>query len=176
MTSVNRRQELVDRVASYLLDNGLAGASLRPMAAAAGTSDRMLLYYFPDREAVLAAALEKVAADMALGLDAAIPADPLPFRDLLDHLRHALRTPGFGRYMQLWLEIAARASRNERPYRAVGEAIGRSFLAWAAVRLEVEDERDRDARAALLLATLDGLALIDSVGLREAADAATATV
>lgn len=171
MTSEDRRAQLIERVADHLLDHGLSGASLRPMAAAAGTSDRMLLYYFPDREAVLTAALKQVAAQMAAGLELAVPAGRLPFAALLRELRAATRVPAFGRYMQLWLEVAARAARNEPPYRAIGEAIGRGFLAWGAERLEV-DGRAHMPSAALLLATLDGLALLDSVGLSEEADAA----
>lgn len=176
MSSENRRAELIERIADHLLDHGLAGASLRPMAAAAGTSDRMLLYYFPDREAVLTAVLEKIAADMAAGLDAAIRPGPLPFAPLLKELRAATQVPAFGRYMQLWLEVASRAARNEPPYRAVGEAIGRGFLAWATAHLQVNRGEDAQARATLLLAILDGLALMDSVGLTPLADAAAETV
>jgi AcrR family transcriptional regulator len=176
MTSEDRRTQLIDRIADHLLEHGLSGASLRPMAAAAGTSDRMLLYYFPDREAVLTAALELVAAQMASGLEAAVPGGPLPFADLLRRLRTATRTPAFGRYMQLWLEVAARAARDEPPYRVIGETIGRGFLAWAAARLEVTHEGEKEARAALLLATLDGLALLDSVGLSIEADASAAAL
>lgn len=174
MTASDRRHDLVQRIAAHLLEHGLEGASLRPMAAAAGTSDRMLLYYFPDREAVLAAALQHVAAEMAAGLEAVVPPTPLPFAELLARLHAAVRTPAFGRYMHLFLEIAARSARYEKPYRTIGEAIGRGFLAWAETRLAVTREQDRAPQAALLLATLDGLALLDSVGLTEEADGATA--
>lgn len=175
MAPPDRRKQLIARIAAHLLDHGLGVASLRPMAAAAGTSDRMLLYYFPDREAVLSATLELVAAELAAGLEASVPPEPLPFAALLARLRMALRAPAFGRYMRLWLEIAARAARDEAPYRTIGEAIGRGFLAWAEARLEVAGPEAK-AQAALLLATLDGLALLDSVGLTDAADAAVASL
>jgi AcrR family transcriptional regulator len=176
MTSDTRRAQLIERIADHLLDHGLPGASLRPMAAAAGTSDRMLLYYFPDREAVLTAALERIAADMAAGLESAIGPEPRAFSALLRELRAATRVPAFARYMQLWLEVASRAARGEPPYPAVGEAIGRGFLDWAAARLQVERGEDPQARATLLLAILDGLALMDSVGLTPLADAAAEAV
>lgn len=172
MSDPPRREQLIERLACHLLDHGLANASLRPMAAAVGTSDRMLLYYFGTREALLAAVLGQVAAQMASLLEAAVPPQPLPYPILLRRLRPALGAPALGRYMQLWLEIAARAARDEAPYSAIGATIGRSFLSWAEARLSVDDAADGRGLAALLLATLDGLALLDSVGMRADADAA----
>ncbi|MFE1291371.1 TetR/AcrR family transcriptional regulator [Streptomyces sp. NPDC058751] len=52
-----KRRDLTDRVRAYLVRNGLAGLSLRPLARALGTSDRMLLYYFGTKEAMVAEAL-----------------------------------------------------------------------------------------------------------------------
>src|ERR1700680_2007852 len=45
-TVPDRRLELLDEVADYILSNGLADLSLRPLAAAINTSPRMLLYFF----------------------------------------------------------------------------------------------------------------------------------
>ena len=173
MLRPDRRALLIDRLADHLLAHGLAGASLRPMAAAAGTSDRMLLYYFADRETLLGAVLEHVANRMAQGLEARVAPDPRVYDALLIDVRAALREPELHPYMHLWLEVAARAGRGEPPYRAIGERIAHGFLAWATTRLAV-DEAHRPAQAALLLATVDGLALLDSVGLTAIADAAIA--
>ena len=172
MSEPSRREQLIERLANHLLDSGLASASLRPMAAAAGTSDRMLLYYFETREALLTAVLEHVAKQMATLLEAAVPPQPLPYPVLLRRLRSALGAPALGRYMQLWLEIAARAARGEAPYPTIGTAIGDAFLGWAEARLAIDAPADARAVSALLLATLDGLALLDCVGLGDDANAA----
>ena len=47
-----RREDAIERMTDHILLKGLAGATLRPLAAAAGTSDRMLLYYFADRDEI----------------------------------------------------------------------------------------------------------------------------
>jgi AcrR family transcriptional regulator len=52
-----RRSELLDAVADYLLEHGLADLSLRPLAAAIETSPRMLLYHFGSKEQLVVAAL-----------------------------------------------------------------------------------------------------------------------
>ena len=44
-TREEQRQLVIERLSRHLLDVGLAQASLRQLAAAAGVSDRMLLYY-----------------------------------------------------------------------------------------------------------------------------------
>ena len=68
-----RRDDAVEHMADHLLSEGLSAATLRPLAAAAGTSDRMLLYYFADKEEILSATLRRVAERMLLQLDEAIP-------------------------------------------------------------------------------------------------------
>ena len=40
------KTDMLNQLAQYVLEHGLNDASLRPMAAALGTSDRMLLYHF----------------------------------------------------------------------------------------------------------------------------------
>ena len=52
------RETLLPLLAAYVLENGLADVSLRPLAKAAGTSDRMLLYHFGSKEELVAALLE----------------------------------------------------------------------------------------------------------------------
>ncbi len=160
-------------MADHLLRVGLGGASLRPLAAAAGTSDRMLLYYFKDKDDLLAATLEHIAARLARLLDeAGVSAAPRPFRALLAEIWAVVRNPAVQSYMRLWIELAARAARGEEPHRPVAGRIADGFLAWAADRLHVEREADRAPLAALLLATVDGLVLLDAVGLGAVANSA----
>lgn len=169
----DRRRAALDHMADHLLLEGLDGASLRPLAAAAGTSDRMLLYYFADKDEVLTATLGHVAARLARLLDTAgSGAAPRPFRVLLKELWTEFRNPSLQPYMRLWLELAASAARGQEPYRTIAGQIADGFLVWAAERLLVADEADRAPTAALLLATVDGLALLDGVGRGAQADSA----
>lgn len=167
----DRRTAAISRMADHLLETGLAGSSLRPMAAAAGTSDRMLLYYFADKDDVLAATLGEVAQRLALMLQTGAPT-PMPFRALLPVLWSSMRSPALTPYISLWLEVAAAAGRGVEPYHRIGGTIADSFLTWTAARLLVEDEADRPHLAALLLSTFDGLAMLDAVGRSAQADAA----
>ncbi len=60
MTS--RKQELLDRLTAYLLKHGVAGLSLRPMAAEIGTSARLLIFHFGSKERLLAEVLDEMQA------------------------------------------------------------------------------------------------------------------
>src|SRR5271157_4045769 len=44
------RQQLLDRAIEYVADNGLSDLSLRSLAAALGTSHRMLIHHFGSKE------------------------------------------------------------------------------------------------------------------------------
>lgn len=63
-----RREELVERATDWVLGNGLVGLSLRPLAAALGTSDRMLIYHFGSKEQlivdVIRCSTERSAAEL----------------------------------------------------------------------------------------------------------------
>ena len=173
----DRREAAIGRMADHLLQEGMAGASLRPLAAAAGTSDRMLLYYFADKDDLLSATLEHVAARLARLLDeAGRGRTPPPFPALLAQVWAAVRNPALQPYMRLWLELAASAARGQELHRAIAGRIADGFLTWTAERLHVDQEADRASQAALLLATVDGLALLDAVGRGEAADCAMANL
>jgi AcrR family transcriptional regulator len=52
-----RREATLARATDYVLEHGLANLSLRPLAAALGTSTRMLLYDFGSKEELIAAVL-----------------------------------------------------------------------------------------------------------------------
>jgi AcrR family transcriptional regulator len=56
---LERRQELLDRIVIYLAENGLAQATLRPMAASLDVSINRLVHHFGSKEELLATALQR---------------------------------------------------------------------------------------------------------------------
>jgi AcrR family transcriptional regulator len=155
---------VLDALADHLLAEGLAGARLRPMAAAAGTSDRMLLYYFADRDDVLRATLRHLAVRLAALLDDATAEGAVQSTGaLIRQLWAATHAPALQPYVRLWIELGARAGRGEEPYRAVAGEIADLFHDWVAARLSGPASA-RAAQAALVLAVVDGAALLESAG------------
>lgn len=163
----DRRAELTARLADFLLAEGLDAASLRPLARAAGLSDRMLLYYFHDKAEVIAAALDALAARLLALLS--VPAPPLPEAALWDRLAAQARDPALWPYLCLWLEIVARAGRGDAFWIDRGRAIGAGFHDWITAQLDTPDPADRARVALALFQRLEGLVLLRAVGLDQAA-------
>src|ERR1700750_3094361 len=67
-----RRQELLELAYEYVLANGLTDLSLRPLAAAIGSSPRVLLFLFGSKDGLVRALLAR-ARDDEVSLLATIP-------------------------------------------------------------------------------------------------------
>lgn len=156
---LQRKTDLVKQLADHVLARGMAAASLRALAAAAGTSDRMLLYYFPDKATLIAAVLEEIAARMTALLDGSRVDAPMSAVMLETRLMPMLLEDAVWPFMRLWLEIASLAARGDADCKRVGEAIARGFVAWLAAQLDTPEEAVR------LLMTIEGGILLKSLGL-----------
>lgn len=58
-----RREELLERAYLYALEHGLADLSLRPLAAAIGSSPRVLLFLFGSKDGLVRALLARARTD-----------------------------------------------------------------------------------------------------------------
>ncbi len=169
----DRREAAIERMADHVLSQGLGAATLRSLAAAAGTSDRMLLYYFADKDELLAATLDRIATRMIARLDDAIPAEPRkPFPALLEQVWAAMASESLRPFMPLWLELASGASRGLQPHHDVSGRIMDGFLTWVTVRLRPEDDGEPAQLAPLFLASIEGLYLLEAIGRSALADSA----
>lgn len=164
--SIDRRAALLEALADHVLAHGLASASLRPLAKAAGTSDRMLLYYFTDKSDLIAAILETIAVRLTAMLAGATGA-PQPFAALRATLLESLSSEAVWPYMRIWLEVAAGAARGDPLLTEVGARIGRGFLAWGEAQLLSASPADCRREAAQLLVFTEGALFLKSLGLED---------
>ncbi len=163
---IDPRQDLLDRLADHVLAHGLSQATLRPLARAAGTSDRMLLYYFKDKAEILSATLDHLSARLMalLSTRAGPPRRP---EALWAELAPVVLSDDLWPYMRLWLDIATRAAHGESFWRDRGGAVGQGFLDWVSAQVDAPAPEDRATEAARLLTRLDGLVIFKAVGLDE---------
>lgn len=68
-----RQTELLEAAYGYALDHGLADVSLRPLAAAIGSSPRVLLYLFGSKDGLVRALLARARVDELELLDRVQP-------------------------------------------------------------------------------------------------------
>ena len=109
-----RRQELAEAITDYVLEHGLIGLSLRPLAAALGTSDRMLLYHFDDKDDLVATILRTTVGRSAQGLRE-LP-EPRDLRSAVLELWRVVSTGRQERCQRLYVEAAALGLFGREPY------------------------------------------------------------
>jgi AcrR family transcriptional regulator len=159
----SKRAALVEAAAAHALRVGAGALRLRDLAAALGTSDRMLLYYFKTKENLVEAVLLHIAGMMQAEAVRRSPPGRVRPPQLLDLVWEVLGDPAMAPVAAFWLEIVALATRGEAPYARIVPLIQEGFLAWAVERLDAPAKK-RPALALALLAQVDGLILLRGVG------------
>lgn len=157
-----QREVAANRLKRHLLDTGLSETSLRQLAAAAGVSDRMLLYYFSDKSDALNSALQLIADDLTQMLDVAVPPGTRQsFSALISTVSTLIFSPETKPYFRLWTEVIAGVIREPEQFEPTAKAVSSGFLIWIEERLDGGTPKSRKADAATVLAMIDGLVLLE---------------
>ncbi len=61
-----KRAEIIAKLAVHFLSSGLDDTGLRRLAEVAGTSDRMLLYYFENKDELVLCVLDHIGAGLSV--------------------------------------------------------------------------------------------------------------
>ena len=165
----DRRSELLATLLAYSATHGLSEVSLRPLAAAVGSSPRMLLYFFGSKQG-LVRAVHQHARDEQLRLLTDTLAGCRDRTDALRALWRWLRDPAHHNVIRFFFESYARSLHADETWGGFGEASVRDWLPPLREALG-----GSDAEATLTLAALRGLVLdLLATGDRERVDAAFA--
>lgn len=150
------RDALLARVLAYYADNGVHDTSLRTLAAAIGTSQRMLHHHFGSRSDVLAAVIDAVAGSQADQIAALFASEQDP---LVAGQRNWQDTvAGAERFGALWFELATHAMRNQPYAQDLGRVMVESQLRAFTRMYEAMTDTETAARLArLTLAVGQGL-------------------
>ena len=157
---MDRRAELTEGALDYVLSNGLVGLSLRPLAAALDTSDRMLVYHFGSKERLVSAVLDRAQRRFSASLELPGP-PPSSLADLVDGMWSALQTPVAAQITRLYLETCVLAVQDPVRWRDAPERLRgpwRTPLRDGLVAFGIPAPQ-AGAFADLILDTFDGLAL-----------------
>ena len=107
-----------------MIEHGLGGARLRPLAKAAGASDRMLIYHFGDKQTLVTDLLEYIAGVYSSALDMAIGSErPATRQECFARILALGRGPQMQPFMTLWWEIVAGSARGIPGYAEAAEAM-----------------------------------------------------
>lgn len=175
-TSSPRREELLAAAYAFVRDNGLTELSLRPLAAAIGSSPRVLLFLFGSKDGLIRAILERARRDEValisrIGLDGSATVG-----ELVRRTWDWLSNPEHRSVLVLWTEAYSRSLT--APTGPWGEFAAETVNDWLRLLAAAQPARRRGSTAAaaertMALAVLRG-ALLDllATGDRQRATAA----
>lgn len=143
---------------AYVLDHGLADLSLRPLAAAVGTSARMLIYYFGSKEGLLTEVLEAMQAHLRRSFSELTAGLERTGEESGIRVFWSWATSGESfAYLRRFYELQILASQNPAAY---ARYLERSHLSWLEQVGDVLPPAERTpARITLIIAVFDGLFL-----------------
>jgi AcrR family transcriptional regulator len=165
-TSSARRAELLEAAYRYVLRTGLGELSLRPLAAAIGSSPRVLIYLFGSKDGVIRALLARARTDELAMLDnlrETTAREPIGLDTAAEQLWSWLAAEEHRALLTLWAEAYGRSLLDPHgPWEGFASATVVDILSVLAAAQETPDRDQPAARAqrTLVLATLRG-ALLD---------------
>ena len=156
-----RREDLLNASIAYILENGVADLSLRPLAARVGSKARLLIYHFGSKDALLAEAMtvvraqvQKAFAEIVGGERQRKPSDIIrTFWSWATSRQHQ-------KFLRLFFEIHGLALQRPEQY---GPYLEKAVSSWVELMVQVLPESlllaRRRALATLAVTTAIGLLL-----------------
>ncbi|HSH01402.1 MAG TPA: TetR family transcriptional regulator [Anaerolineae bacterium] len=155
-----KKEQIVMAITQYLIMEGLGDVGLRQLAAVAGTSDRMLIYYFETKDGLLEQVLEGVAANLAEQLDGVLGEHQREGGVLVAELLALGDSEPFQSVVRLWFEVVGLAVRGQAPYAAIASLIADNWLGWMRGRLVADDVGEAER----LFAQVEGTLMLRLIG------------
>ena len=147
---------LLESLIAYLVRHGVADLSLRPMAAAVGTSARLLIFHFESKERLLLEVLDEMQARLQRSLEdllreSGAAARSAPLRRFWDW---ALKEGNFAQLRVLY-QLHILAAQDHKTY---GRFLKRNSLNWLElIQAGLKPSQRSSALATLIVAVFDGL-------------------
>ena len=158
------KETLLPKLAAHVLAEGLSAASLRPLAKAAGTSDRMLIYHFGNKDDLISEVLDYIADVYSSGLDAAMAGERAKTRqDVGARILGHMREPAMRPFLSLWWEIVAGASRGSESHKQAAKRMMDRLLEWLEQQMP-EGDPDPKGGARYLLTLTEGAQMLGTIG------------
>ncbi len=165
------RDDILDAAVEVVLDVGLAGLTFASVSRRLGIADRTVVYYFPTKDDLVSAVLDRTTTQLQQLLSPALGGGAWSEAALLRRSWTALSGSDGDAALRVYFESVGLAVRGREPDRSIADQLVTAWTTWIAGHL-TGDAATRTDRAHAIVATLDGLLLIRAVAGQGPADAA----
>jgi AcrR family transcriptional regulator len=169
------KDDILQGALAAAFGDGLSQLTFGRVAKQLGISDRVVVYYFPSKDALIGEVLYAMGAQLQSAL---APAFASPAADHLDLLRAAwpiIAHVDSDRVFALFFEAAGLAAAGNEPYRSLVPQLVEAWVLWASALIDGTKARRR-AEAEAAIALIDGLLMFRQLAGPEAATRAARTV
>jgi len=166
MAGVNPRERLLSAAVEHIAERGISDLSLRELAAAIGSSHRMLIHHVGGREGLLVAVVQEVEARQRALLDDVIPDPEASPGDAMRAWWRHISAERLWPNERLFFELYGQALQGRPGTVELLDGIVDSWLEPAATLLTQLGLPDGEAAARLGIAVTRGL-LLDLLATRD---------
>jgi AcrR family transcriptional regulator len=168
VTDKSPREKLLEGAIDYVAHNGITDLSLRQLAAALGTSHRMLIHHFGSKEGLWVAIVREVEDRQRAVLAELVPAPDTPVEEAMRAWWHHISDPSLWPNERLFYELYGQAIQG-RPHTV--EMLDGIIDDWIEPAAQINvalgmGRREARAHARLGIAVTRGL-LLDLVATRD---------
>lgn len=165
------KEEILNGALAEAFDGGLSRLTFGRVAKRLGISDRIVVYYFPTKDDLVAEVLVAMGIELQESLAAAFGEPSADHVALVRIAWPVLIRPGATRIFGLFFEANGLAAIGREPYNSVVPQLVDAWIAWAAEFI-VGPPKQRRIEAETAVAVIDGLLLLRQLAGPEAANRA----
>jgi AcrR family transcriptional regulator len=153
------KDEILTGALATAFDDGLSQLSYGRVAKRLGISDRIVVYYFPTKEDLVAEVLLSLGLELQQRLEATITTPRSDHVDLVRVLWPLLAHADADSVFALFFEANGLAAAGRAPYDSLVPQLVEAWVMWAEEHLE-GTPRQRRSEALAAIALTDGLLLL----------------
>lgn len=167
------REELLAAAIDVAFDVGLSQLSFGRVAKHAGTSDRVIVYYFESKDVLVTEVVVSLGVELQTTLASALDGTITDHVEMLRAAWPVLTTAEADRVFSLFFEANGLATAGREPYATLVPQLVDAWIEWAATSIDGPEEHRR-LEAETAIALVDGLVLLRLLRGADAADRAAA--
>lgn len=165
------KEQILDGALATALEDGLSRLTFGRVAKQLGVNDRIVVYYFPTKDDLVAEVLTSMGLQLQATLAAAFTSRADDHLALVRTAWPVLARPEADPVFGLFFEANGLAATGREPYRTVVPALVEAWIDWAATFVD-RPAKQRRIEAETAIAMIDGLLLLRQLAGPAAADRA----